>query len=330
MKYSKVKVYSPVVEMSENQIKRPLISIVTPTYNEAENVELLYERIGSAIQHLDRYDFEIIFIDNKSTDDTVKKIKRLAAADRTVKLIVNTRNFGHIRSPYHGILQAHGKAVVYLASDLQDPPELIGNFIDQWERGYKVVCAVKPTSQHNWLIHKIRRLYYRVLSATSETKLTNDTTGFGLYDQTVVNQLRELGDPYPYLRGLIDELGYEVKTIDFEQPRRNKGNTKNNIYTLYDIAMLGFVSHSKIPLRLATIFGFFVGATSIIFGIYFITRKLLSWDSFQLGLAPMLVGMFFLGGVQLIFLGIVGEYVGVILQNVRRRPIVVEEERVNF
>ena len=314
----------------ESQINWKLISIVTPTYNEAENVDRLYERICAATKSQDKYKFEIIFIDNKSTDETVKKVKRLATIDQSVKLIVNTRNFGHIRSPYYGILQAHGQAVIYLASDLQDPPELIGRFISEWEQGYKVVCAVKPTSQNTWLMHKIRRLYYRVLSAISETKLTRDTTGFGLYDQTVVNQLRQVGDPYPYLRGLIDELGYEIKTIDFEQPRRLKGNTKNNIYSLYDIAMLAFVSHSKIPLRLAAILGFGVGFTSIIFGIYFITRKLLSWDSFQLGVAPMLVGMFFLGGIQLIFLGIVGEYVGVILQYVRKRPIVVEEERINF
>ena len=319
-----------MTEIQERPTKRKLISIVTPTYNEAENVELLYERIGSAIQHLDRYDFEIIFIDNKSTDDTVKKIKRIAATDRTVKLIVNTRNFGHIRSPYYGILQAHGKAVVYLASDLQDPPELIGSFIDQWERGYKVVCAVKPTSQGSWFMHKMRRTYYQVLGAISDIKVTSNTTGFGLFDQTVINQLRELADPYPYLRGLIDELGYEIKTIEFHQPKRNKGSTKNNWYSLYDIAMLAFVSHSKIPLRLAFIVGLIVGLISVVFGTYYAVQKLLNWDSFQLGVAPMLAGMFFLGGMQLIFLGIIGEYIGVILQYVRKRPVVVEEERVNF
>lgn len=315
---------------SNEAISKKRISIVTPTFNESENVDILYRRIKLALVPLAKYEFEIIFIDNKSTDDTVAKIKRIAFTDSSVKLIVNARNFGHIRSPYYGIMQAQGEAVIYLASDLQDPPEMIDSFIQQWEAGFKVVLGTKPTSTGFWLDKLMRRIYYVLLDSMSDVSITRNATGFGLYDQIVVRQLREINDPYPYLRGLVSELGYLTQTIDFHQPKRFKGLTKNNWYSLYDIGMLGFVSHSKVPLRLAVISGFFSGAVSLLLAAYFVARKLLDWDSFQLGMSPILVGLFFFGGMQLIFLGILGEYVGVILNYSKKRPVVVEEERVNF
>jgi glycosyltransferase involved in cell wall biosynthesis len=309
---------------------RKLISIVTPCFNEEENVDELYRRIKGMIANESNYDFEIIFIDNASQDRTVAKVKSLSAADSSVKLIVNTRNFGHIRSPYHGLVQSRGTATIYLASDLQDPPELIPQFIRAWEEGYKLVMAIKPISKGNALVHSLRRSYYRLLDGISDISLLSDSTGFGLYDKDVLDQLREIDDPYPYLRGLICELGYEIKTIPFEQPRRLRGISKNNLYTLYDIAMLGIVSHSKVPIRIAAFFGFVLGFLSIIAALGYLVLKLMFWDEFPFGLAPIMIGVFFLFGVQLMFIGIIGEYIGSIHTYVQRRPTVVEKERINF
>lgn len=239
--------------------KKPLISIVTPCYNEEANVEELYRRVKAAIADLKQYSFEFIFIDNHSQDSTVSKLKVLASKDKAVKIIVNTRNFGHIRSPYYGILQSRGVATIYLASDLQDPPEMIPEFIVHWESGYKLVMATKPESEGSVLMHFLRKSYYRILDRISDVTIVNDSTGFGLYDKAVLDHLRLLNEPYPFLRGLICDLGYEIKTIPFVQPRRLRGITKNNFYTLYDIAMLGIVSHSKVPIRVAAIMGLFLG-----------------------------------------------------------------------
>ncbi|MBW5435833.1 glycosyltransferase family 2 protein [Bradyrhizobium canariense] len=309
---------------------RKLLSIVTPCYNEEDNVDELYRRIKAVITGETAYDFEIIFIDNASRDGTVAKVKTLAALDPAVKLIVNTRNFGHIRSPYHGITQSSGAATIYLASDLQDPPEIIPQFIRAWENGYKLVMAIKPVSMGNALVHSLRKSYYRFLDGISDISLLSDSTGFGLYDKEVLDHVREIGDPYPYLRGLICELGYEIKTIPFEQPRRLRGISKNNIYTLYDIAMLGIVSHSKVPIRIAAFFGFLIGFLSILAALGYLVLKLMFWEDFPFGLAPIMIGVFFLFGVQLLFVGILGEYIGSIHTYVQRRPTVVEKERVNF
>lgn len=309
---------------------RQLISIVTPCYNEEDNVDELYLRIKAAISELHKYEFEFIFIDNHSRDGTVTKLKRLAAADRNVKIIVNTRNFGHIRSPYYGILQSRGVATVYLASDLQDPPELIPEFIRHWEEGYKLVMATKPVSKGAAWLHALRRAYYRFLDGISDISLVADSTGFGLYDKVVLDQLREIDDPYPFLRGLICELGHEVKTIPFTQPRRLRGISKNNFYTLYDIAMLGIVSHSKVPIRIAAFAGFALGMISVLVAAAYIVLKLIFWDAFPLGVAPVVIGLFFLFGVQLVFIGVLGEYIGSIHTYVQRRPVVVEKERINF
>ncbi len=308
---------------------RRLISIVTPCYNEQDNVDELYVRIKAAIASLD-YDFEIIFIDNHSADRTVEKLKLLAKADPIVKIIVNTRNFGHIRSPYYGIIQSTGVATIYLASDLQDPPELIPEFIKHWEEGKKLVLAVKPVSQGSPIVHAMRKAYYRILDRISEITVLNDSTGFGLYDREVLDQVRAVNDPYPYLRGLISELGYEVKAIPFNQPRRLRGISKNNLYTLYDIAMLGIVSHSKLPIRIAAFIGFLMGIVSIIAAVAFTVLKLVFWYSYPMGVAPIAIGIFFLFGMQFLFVGILGEYIGSIHTYVQRRPIVVEKERINF
>ena len=291
-------------------LHKKMISIISPCYNEVENIEEIYQRVKAVMSQYPQYEFEYLFIDNASTDGTDLKLKMLADLDKRVKVIINTRNFGHIRSPYWGLIQTSGDASIYLASDLQDPPELISTFIDAWEEGYKVVLAIKPYSKGNRLLHQLRKSYYSMLDGISDVTQIKDATGFGLYDRTVLNEIRSINDPYPYFRGLIAELGYEVKAIPFTQPRRLRGVSKNNFYTLYDVAMLGITSHSKVPLRIATFVGFALGISSVMVALVFLVLKLLFWDSFSFALAPILIGLFFLFGVLLIFIGILGEYIG--------------------
>ena len=311
-------------------MSKKLISIVTPTFNEIENIELLLKRIREVIGALELYDFEVLVIDNCSIDGTQEKIRELASQDSRIKAIFNARNFGHIRSPYYGILQSSGDATIYLASDFQDPPEMIPLFISEWEKGWKLVMATKPVSMGSPLMHLLRKAYYRLIDKISDVKIIRDSTGFGLYDQTVLNDLRKINDPYPFLRGLICELGYPIKTIPFVQPRRLGGITKNNFYTLFDIAMLGMVSHSKIPIRIAALTGFLLGAVSIFVAFYFLAMKVIFWDAFPMGSAPIIIGLFFLFGVLLFFIGVLGEYIGSIHTYIQNRPIVVEKERINF
>lgn len=310
--------------------ERILLSIVTPCFNEEDNIDELYTRVKAATIGLTKYEFEFIFIDNHSEDRSVAKLKRLAAIDPMVKVIVNTRNFGHIRSPYYGILQSSGAATIYLASDLQDPPELIPQFVSHWEDGYKLVMATKPTSQGVIWAHAFRKTYYNIIDGIADITITRNATGFGLYDKEVLDHLRNIDDPYPFLRGLICELGFEIKTIEFDQPRRLRGITKTNFFSLYDIAMLGIISHSKMPLRLAALCGFLLGGISLVIAIVYTVLKLLFWNSFPLGIAPAVIGLFFLFGMQMLFVGILGEYIGAIYTHVQRRPTVVEKERINF
>ena len=305
------------------------ISIVTPCFNEEENIQELYERIQKALAGLD-YDYEHIFIDNASTDRTVELLRGLAAQDKRVKVILNARNFGHIRSPYHALLQASGDAVIGMASDLQDPPEKIPEFIHKWEQGYKVVIGVKTSSQELGLFYFMRSLYYRVLRGLSDVRLIDNFTGFGLYDKKIIEILRKFDDPYPYFRGLIADIGFDIAEIEFDQPRRKRGISKNNFYTLYDMAMLGIVSYTKIPLRLAAMFGFLSAAISFLVGLIYLVYKLIDWQNFSVGLAPVVIGLFFLGSVQLFFLGIIGEYIGSIYTLTVHRPLVIEKERINF
>ena len=307
-----------------------LISIVTPCFNEADNVDELHARLTRVRQELPGYRFEHIFIDNASTDETVARVKQLIARDPTVRLIVNARNFGHIRSPFYGILQATGDAVVCMASDLQDPPELIPRMVRAWEQGYRVVAGIKSGSKESKAMWLLRTAYYRLARKLADVNLLEHFTGFGLYDRQVVDILRTLPDPYPYFRGLIAEIGFDVARIPYTQPGRTRGITKNNFYTLYDMAMLGITSHSKVPIRLATMAGFALSLISFLISLTYLVLKLILWDRFQLGTAPLLIGMFFFGSVQIFFVGFIGEYVAAVHTQVLRRPLVIERERVNF
>jgi dolichol-phosphate mannosyltransferase len=307
-----------------------LISIVTPTYNEVENIEILYSRILKVWDSYTNYNFELIIIDNCSTDGTIEKLKYLAALDKRVKIIINNKNYGHLRSPYWAMLQAYGEGVIFMASDLQDPPETLPLFIEQWEAGFKVVLGVKPKSKENGISHYLRKLYYRVLNKVSSVELVNDATGFGIYDKKIMDLIREINDPNPYFRGLVCELGYPIKTVAFEQARRQRGITKNNLYTLYDMAMMGFINYSLIPIRLASILGIILGAISLLLGIALLLIKIIWWNLIPLGIAPLAIGIFFIMGLMLIFIGILGEYVALIIPYIKNRPIVVENERINF
>ncbi|MBI3534009.1 MAG: glycosyltransferase family 2 protein [Deltaproteobacteria bacterium] len=306
------------------------ISIVTPCFNEEENVEKLYQEIKEIFTSLDSYQYELIFIDNCSQDQTQSILKSIAKKDKNVKLIFNTRNFGHIRSPYHGLLQSHGDATVLMASDFQDPPALILDFLTKWESGYKIVLGVKSQSKESAVMWAIRSFFYYLIGHLSEIKLTKNHTGFGLYDREVIEVLKKIDDPYPYFRGLLSDLGYPSAIVSFVQPTRQRGITKNNFYTLYDIAMLGITNHSKVPLRLAAMAGFVTSALSLFVAAGYFVAKLLFWDQFQLGLAPIIISLFFFSSVQLFFIGIIGEYIGSIHTQVLKRPLVIEKERINF
>ena len=309
--------------------EKKMISIVTPCYNEEENIDELYQRIAAVMATLP-YDYEHICIDNASTDGTVKRIKELAAEDKRVKLIVNARNFGHIKSPYYAIQQSNGDACILIASDLQDPPEMIVEFVKKWEEGFKTVLAVKPESEESSLMFFLRKSYYRLITKISEVALVQNATGAGLFDRVVIDILRNIDDPYPYFRGLLCEIGFPIATVPFKQPRRQRGVTKNNFYTLYDIGMLGITNHSKVPLRLMAMSGFLLSFLSLLVAFMFFVAKLVFWDSFQLGTAPILIGIFFFGAIQAFFIGVLGEYIGSIHTQVRKMPLVVELERVNF
>lgn len=307
-----------------------LISIVSPCYNEIECIEDFYRQVRSVMASLPGYDYEHVIIDNNSTDGTIPALRRLAGQDKKVKVIINARNFGQVRSPFHGLLQAKGDAVIGMCSDLQDPPEMIRAFVKKWEEGYKIVIGTKTKSKENPLVFGVRKMFYHLIKLLSETEQIKNFTGFGLYDRTVIDIIRQFDDPYPYFRGLITEIGFERAEIEYTQPKRKKGKTKNNFYTLYDLAMLGFVNHSKLPLRMASFIGFVVAFASLLVAIGYFIYKLIFWNSFQVGIAPIVIGFFFFAAVQLFFIGIIGEYIGAIYTQVKKRPLVVEKERINF
>ena len=307
-----------------------LISVVTPCYNEEENVTDLYAQVKAVFNTLPQYQYEHIFIDNCSTDTTVDKLKLLAKQDKNVKIIVNSRNFGHIRSPYYALLQAKGDAVISIVSDLQDPPTLIYEFLKKWEQGFKIVIGIKPKSEESKLMFTIRRLGYYWINRIADIKLIKNFTGFGLYDKDVMTVLRTYDDPYPYFRGMIADIGYTIAEVPYHQPTRKRGVTKNNLYSLYDIGMLGITSYSKIPLRLATMAGFLLSVLSLFLSIIFLVLKLIFWNTFSAGVAPILIGLFFFSSVQLFFIGLLGEYIASINTRVMKRPLVVEKERINF
>ena len=307
-----------------------LISVVTGCFNEEENIGEFISRVTEVFKNLPQYDYEIIVIDNASTDRTALLLREIAAKEARLKVILNSRNFGHVRSPYHALLQAKGDAAVCLASDLQDPPELIPQFIEKWEEGFKAVAGVKEQSEESPVFFLVRRCYYWLVRRLSNMELIDNFTGSGMYDRDVIDYCRKLDDPYPYFRGLISEIGFPVARVPFKQPVRKRGFTKNNLFTLYDLAMLGFTSHSKVPLRLATMTGFAMAVVSFLVALGYLVYKLLFWERFSIGIAPVVIGLFLFSSVQLFFIGILGEYIGAIHTQVLKRPLVVEKERINF
>jgi glycosyltransferase involved in cell wall biosynthesis len=303
------------------------ITIITPCFNEEANVVELYRQVKLVCNEYHDVVFDHLFIDNASTDKTVELIKGICAEDDKVKLIVNARNFGHIRSPYHGLMEADGDACIFIVADLQDPPELIKLFVNEWISGTPIVIGVKTNTKESPLLFGIRKAYYNLINHLSDTKLVKNYTGFGLYDRSVIEILRGFDDPYPYFRGLVMEIGFDVKQIEYIQPVRHRGISKNNFYSLYDIAMLGITSNSMIPLRLATFFGFFLAIVSLFISIGYLVYKILYWDRIILGVAPMIVGGFFMFSVILFFIGILGEYIINLQRLIQKRPHVIEKER---
>lgn len=307
------------------------ISIVIPCYDEEENVKPMCEAVLKLLQDkLSGYDYEILFIDNCSQDRTREYLRELCAANSKVKAIFNAKNFGQFNSPYYGMLQTTGDCTVCLCCDFQDPVELIPEFVKEWENGYRIVIGKKTSSKENKMMYWFRSIYYKIIKKFSDVEQIEHFTGFGLYDKSFIEVLRNLKDPTPFLRGIVAELGYQRKEIEYEQQSRRAGKSSNNFYRLYDAAMLSFTSYTKIGLRLSTFIGFGVAAVSFIIALVYLVYKLVYWQNFVVGTAPILIGMFFLGAVQLIFLGLIGEYILSINQRVMNRPLVIEEERINF
>lgn len=307
------------------------ISIMVPTYNEEENVELLYEAIKEEFKkNIKNYKYEIVFIDNKSQDNTRDKIRKICKNDKNVKAIFNAHNFGQFNSPYYGILQTTGDCTITMCADFQDPIEMIPKFIKEWENGYKIVIGIKSKSKESTLMYGFRSLYYKLIKKFSDVEQIEHFTGFGLYDKDFVQVLRDLKDPEPYMRGIVAELGYERKEIEYVQPKRLHGKSSNNFMRLYDAAMVGITSYTKKEMHLITIFGFIVSLFSFVMAIAYLVLKLINWNDFNAGMAPLLIGMFFLGGIIIFLLGFIGEYISMINQRIMNRPLVVEEERINF
>jgi glycosyltransferase involved in cell wall biosynthesis len=306
------------------------ISVLTPCFNEESNVSELYQRVRAAVAAAGDYKYEHIFIDNASTDNTLGELRNIAAEDKNIKVIRNTRNFGHIRSPMHAVFQTSGDAVIGIVADLQDPPEIIVDMIHKWEEGYPVVIGVKAASDENGLMFWIRGQYYRIVNRLSGLETYENFTGFGLYDRKVVNILKQFDDPYPYFRGMIAEIGMARFEIPYHQPARKRGITKNNFYSLYDMAMLGITNLSKVPLRMVTFSGFVGALVSILVSLAYLTYKLVFWNNFSVGIAPLVIGVFFFMSIQMLFMGVIGEYIGTIHTLVQHRPLVVEQERINF
>lgn len=314
----------------EKQMKKK-ISVVIPTYNEEGNVKPLAQAIVNVMEkELPEYDYEIIFIDNHSKDNTRLFLRQLCGDNQKIKAIFNARNFGQIRSPVYGLKQAKGDCVIRMCADFQDPVEMIPKFVREWEKGWKIVIGIKKSSKEKKMMYWIRTLYYKLIRKITDIDHIEHFTGFGLYDKAFVDVVRDLHDPMPYLRGIIAELGFDYMAIPYEQQKRKAGKSKNNFYSLYDYAMIGITSYSKVVLRMATFVGFIVGGISFVAGVIYFILKLLYWDRFSAGMAPLLIGVFFLGSMQLFFIGFLGEYVLSINTRVLDRPLVVEELRLNF
>lgn len=306
------------------------ISVMVPTYNEEENVVPLSEAIIAELDKLPQYDYELLFIDNDSKDSTREKLEMLCSKNHKIKAIFNAKNFGQFNSPFYGMLQTTGDCTISMCADFQDPVEMIPKLIHEWEQGYKIVSAIKTSSKENPVMRFLRTCYYKLIKKMSDVEQIEHFTGFGLYDKSFIDVLRGLDDPMPFLRGIVAELGYKRKDIAYEQQKRRAGKTSNNWYRLYDAAMLSFTSYTKMGMRIATIIGFFISFISILIGLVYLILKLIHWDSFAMGNAPILIGVFVLGGIQIFFIGLLGEYVMNINSRIMKRPLVIEEKRINF
>lgn len=307
------------------------ISVLIPCYNEEDNVVPISRAVVEIVEReLPQYDYELVFIDNASQDRTRELLRGLCNENHKIKAIFNAKNFGQFNSPYYGILQVTGDCVIEMVADFQDPVELIPQYVREWEKGYKIVIGIKTSSKESRLMYLLRGLYYKTIKKMSNVEQIEHFTGSGLYDREFIEVLRKLNDPTPFLRGIVAELGYKRKEIPYEQPKRRAGKTHNNWYSLYDAAMLSFTSYTKVGLRLATFGGFFVSGASFLFALVYLIMKLIWWDRFVAGMAPMLIGVFFMGGIQLFFIGLLGEYIMNMNARVMKRPLVVEEERLNF
>ena len=308
-----------------------IISILIPTYNEEENIRPLSEAILEEFHNnLPDYSYEIVFIDNDSKDDTRSILRDMCSLNKNIKAIFNAKNFGQFNSPYYGLLQTSGHCTILMCADFQDPINMISQFVREWEKGYKIVIGKKTTSKESKIMYFLRSCYYKLIKKISDVEQIEHFTGFGLYDREFIDVLRNLDDPTPFLRGIVAELGFKRKEISYEQQKRRAGKTSNNFYRLYDAAMLSFTSYTKIGLRMSTFVGFGIAAVSFIIALIYLILKILFWNTFVAGTAPILIGMFFLGAIQLIFMGLMGEYILSINQRVMRRPLVIEEERINF
>lgn len=307
------------------------ISIVIPCYNEEENIEAIGKAVGDIFKKdLERYDYEVLFIDNDSKDASREILRRLCKEDKHIKAILNAKNFGQFNSPYYAMIQTDSDATILMAADFQDPPEMIVEYVKAWEEGYKIAIGVKKSSKENKLMYNLRSLYYKMIKSMSDVEQIEHFTGFGLYDRAFIKVLKDLDDPTPFLRGIVAELGFKRKEIPYKQELRRAGKTSNNFYKLYDAAMLSITSYTKTGLRMATFIGAIFGGLSALIAIVYLILKLIYWDRFPAGMAPLLIGMLFLGSVQIFFIGMIGEYILTINQRVMKRPLVVEEERLNF
>lgn len=307
------------------------ISVILPTYNEEDNVIPLSKEIVNIFNNeLNNYDYEIIFTDNNSIDSTREKIISLCQENKNIKAIFNAKNFGQFRSPFNAMINANGDCVILMVSDFQDPPKIIVDFVREWESGYKIVIGIKNKSKENLIMRFIRSLYYKLMKYISDIEHIEHFTGTGLYDKNFIKTISVLDDPDPYIRGIVSELGYKIKKINYEKQNRKAGKSKNNFFTLYNIAMISITNYSKIVLRLATMIGFLFSFLSFIFGLIYFIYKIIYWHSFNVGIAPLILGVFFIGSIQLFFLGLIGEYIVNINDRLMKRPLVIEEKRINF
>jgi len=310
---------------------RKKISIITPSFNEENGIEECYLAVKKIFtENIQGYDYEHIFIDNCSEDKTVNILKSIAEKDINVKIIVNSRNFGLSKSPYYGLLQMHGDAAILVVADLQTPTYLIPELVAKWEEGYKVVLAVRKSMSEGMLIKFLRNLFYKIISSISNIEQTKHFIGYGIFDKKIIDIMRGFDDPAPYFRGIISEIGFKKAIIEYDQPPRKYGKSKHSFFDLLELALLGITNYSTAPLRVMSIVGLILSILSFFIALLYFILKIIYWDNFNLGIAPVIIGIFMIGSLQLLFLGIIGEYIKVLYDNIKKRPLVIEDERINF